>query len=320
MNKEKYNEFCRENYVPIYSKPWWMDAVCGENNWDVWLYDNGEKILAAMPYYLETRGTYKYITKAPLTQANGIIFSEDPSRKRVTEEEFREKVINKACEFIDSMKLDVYEQQYHWKFDNWSPFFWNNFTCVLRYTYVIEDTTDMNEVFESFSANYRKNIRKGQRNTVVCEDIGMERFYEEHEKVFLKQGIPCPISFEFWKKFYDATQLNEAGKMIVAKDLEGNIHSLMYLVWDEEAMYPILGGYMPEYANSQSYPALTYHSINMAHEKGLKYDFEGSMIQRIAKSFRQFGGFPKPYYRIRKVYNPEIVQKEAEDYIKKIQK
>ena len=43
------------------------------------------------------------------------------------------------------------------------------------------------------------------------------------------------------------------------------------------------------------------------------------MIQRIAKSFRQFGGKPMPYYRIRKVFNPEIVRKEAEDYIQKVQ-
>ena len=43
------------------------------------------------------------------------------------------------------------------------------------------------------------------------------------------------------------------------------------------------------------------------------------MIQRIAHSFRQFGGVPKPYYRIRKVFNPEIVRREAEEYILRIQ-
>ncbi len=36
-NKEKYQAFCEHTYVPIYSKPWWMDAVCGPENWDVWL-------------------------------------------------------------------------------------------------------------------------------------------------------------------------------------------------------------------------------------------------------------------------------------------
>lgn len=73
---------------------------------------------------------------------------------------------------------------------------------------------------------------------------------------------------------------------------------------------------MPEYQNLETYNALIWNSIKFAHEKGLKYDFEGSVIKRISKSFREFGGDPKPYFRIRKVFNPEIVRQEAEDLIK----
>ena len=318
-NKEKYAEFCKITYIPIYSKPWWLDSVCGPENWDVWMYDNGEEALASMPYYMEQRGKYRYITKAPLTQNNGLLFKRDDTRKPVTVAELQEKVINAACEFIKEQHLDVFEQQFHRSFQNWSPFFWNNYTCILRYTYVIEDTSDMEKVAEDFSANYRKNIRKGQRLTQVSMDITKETFFEEHEKIFLKQGLTSPISREFWYGLFEACQAHEAGQLICAKDETGNIHSLMYVIWDEETAYPILGGYMPEFSNSQSYPALTYHSICMAHDRGLAYDFEGSMIQRIAKSFRQFGGTPMPYYRIRKVFNPEIVRKEAEDYIRLVQ-
>ena len=63
---------------------------------------------------------------------------------------------------------------------------------------------------------------------------------------------------------------------------------------------------------------LIWHGIEEAIQLGLVYDFEGSVIQRIAKSFREFGGVPKPYFRIRKVFNPEIVRNEAECYIKAI--
>lgn len=322
-NKEKYELFCQQTYVPIYSKPWWMDVVCGgPENWDVWLYESGDNILAAIPYYMERRGAegqYRYITKAPLTQNNGLLFKQDDTRKAVTAAELQEKVINEACNFIKSLELDVYEQQFHYSFQNWQPFFWNNYTNIVRYTYVIEDTSDMERVFSEFSANYRKNIRKGQRLTRVCTDIAPDVFYNEHEKIFQKQGLPSPISRDFWDRFYNACQAHDAGQLICARDDEDNIHSLMYVIWDEKSAYPILGGYMPEYSNSQSYPALTYHSICMAHEKRLAYDFEGSMIQRIAHSFRQFGGVPKPYYRIRKVFNPEIVRKEAEEYILRVQ-
>lgn len=318
-NKEKYLQFCNSTYIPIYSKPWWMDAVCGAENWDVWLYESGQDVLAAMPYYMEQRGDFRYITKAPLTQNNGILFREEPGQKGVTKAEMQERVIHAACAFIKTLSVDVYEQQYHYSFQNWQPFFWNNYTNVLRYTYVIEDTSDLDRVNNQLTSNYRKNIRKGQRSTTVSSDITPELFYEEHTKVYKKQGLPVPFSREFWDRLYMACQIHESGKMLCARDEAGNLHALLFVVWDEQTIYLLMGGYMPEFSSSQAYSALIWHSICMAHERGLAYDFEGSMIQRVAKSFRQFGGIPKPYYRIRKVFNPEIVRKEAEDYIKRVQ-
>lgn len=319
-NKERYAEFCKKEYVQIYSKPWWMDVVCGENNWDVWLYESGGNILAAMPYYMEKRGDYKYITKAPLTQINGILFAEDKKAKVVSIAERQEKIIQAACEYIRDLKVDVYEQQYAYTFTNWQPFYWNNYTNILRYTYVINDTSCPEKIMEGMSANYRKNVRKGQRITYVSEEITKEQFYEEHKKIFDKQGKEVPISEKKWNELYKVCQEHDCGKIICAKDEFGNIHGVMYLVWDEKSMYPILGGYIPEFSSSQAYPALTYYSICMAGKMGLKYDFEGSMIKRIAKSFREYGGEPVPYYRIRKVFNPEIIREEAEKVISELKK
>ena len=317
--KEQYEAFCQGTYVPIYSKPWWLDAICGAENWDVWLYESGGTVMAAMPYYMERRGSYRYITKAPLTQNNGIIFKEDPKRKFAKEASLQEKIISAACEYIESLKLDVYEQQYVHTFTNWSPFFWHNYTSLLRYTYIIEDTSSMEKIWADFTPEYRNEIRKGQKLVEVAEDLPADVFYAEHEKIFAKQGLKCPFSEELWNRLYAACQEHGAGKTYYAKDAEGNIHAVLYLIWDERYMYHLLGGSMPEYSYSQAYSVLTYHGIEQAHKRGCAYDFEGSMIQRIARSFRQYGGKPMPYYRIRKVFNPEIVRKEAEDYIRRVQ-
>lgn len=321
-NKERYSEFCKITYVPIYSKPWWLDAVCGPENWDVWLYStesDNQSIMAAMPYYMERRGPYRYITKPPLTQNNGIIFKSDKNRKIVSQAQLEEKAINAACVFIQNLDVDVYEQQFSPLFQNWQPFFWNHYTCTPRYTYIIQDTSDLNKVKMNFTSNCRKNIKKGQQLTTITSDISEDTFYSHHEKVFLRQGRQCPFSKELWHRLYRACVKNESGQIFCTKDSAKNIHSLLFLVWDEESVYHLLGGYMPEFSSSQSYSALTYHGICFAHEKALAYDFEGSMIRQIAVAFRQFGGMPTPYYRIRKVFNPEIVRKETEDYIHLIQ-
>lgn len=317
-NREGYVQFCKSTYVPIYSKTWWMDAVCGAENWDVWLYESGGAITAAMPYYAETRGEYKYITKAPLTQNNGIVFKTEKEIKSDTIARFQEHVINAADDFIKGLGIDVYEQQYHYSFDNWLPFFWNGYTAITRYTYVIGDTSDEETMWGNISSSYRNMIRKGYKTAKICEGYDADEFWNLHKKVFEKQGMECPFSYDLWVRLYTASTAHGCGKILYAKDAEGNVLSVLFLVWDEQSVYHLLGGSMPEYQHLQTYNMLTWEGIKMASHMGLKYDFEGSVIKRISKSMRQFGGKPMPYFRIRKVFNPDIIRAEAESQIQAV--
>lgn len=319
-NKEKYKKFCEKNYSPIYSKSWWLDAICGPDNWNVWLYEKGQDILAAMPFYYEKRGKYFYITKAPLTQNNGIIFSEISNQKIVAKQKFQEEVIDSACNFISSSGIDVYEQQYQPTFVYWLPFFWRYYTSITRFTYVIEDTSNLSTVWDDISSKYRSKIKKGSRCTSLRENLDPELFYHEHEKIFLKQGLQCPFSRELWMRLFSACQQHEACKILYRITEDEKVSSLMFLVWDEKRIYQLLAGSIPEYQHFDSYDSLIWDGIQLAHEKGLKYDFEGSVIKRISKSFREFGAVPERYYRIRKVFNPEILQAEFEQNLCQLKK
>lgn len=318
-NKEKYDDLCKLVYVPIYSKPWWLDAVCSPKNWDVWICEESGTILAAMPYYFENRNGRKYITKAPLSQNNGIIFNYPVNAKPIARAVFEEKVIDRACEFIDSMELDVYEQQYQPSFTNWLPFFWNDYTEATRYTYVIADTSDLDGVWKRVSSKRRSVVRKGQRVSCYSEDISMGNFYKEHEKIYTKQGLECPFSYELWERLAGTVLEHNAGKISCRVTKDGNVAAVSFVVWDGKSLYKIMGGAIPEYSKLDAYSALTWDEIELAHDLGLKYDFEGSVIKRISKSFREYGAEPIPYFRIRKVFNPDIIIEEVENTICRMQ-
>jgi len=311
-NKVEYNDFVKKNYIPIYSQPWWLDAICGAGNWDVWLYKKGNEVLAAMPYYFENRNGYRYITKAPLTQNNGIIFHCDMNSKRQKVASFEEKVIDSMVEWLDSMNIDVYEQQYVHTFNNWQPFFWNGFKCIIRYTYIIEDTSDLEKVKLNYSAKLRNDLKKGERNSQLIGTLEPEQFYCEHEKIFLKQDLQCPFSKELWLRLYEACVEHNSGKTVCIYNHEGKISSLAFFVWDDRYVYLLMGGGIPELSSENTFGFLVHKGIELASSMGKGFDFEGSMIKRIAKAFRDYGGIPMPYYRIRKVYNPEIIQMEAD--------
>lgn len=319
-NKEEYKEFCERHYVQIYSKPWWMDAVCGPENWDVWLYKKGNEVQAAMPYYKEKRGKYNYITKAPLTQINGIIFSypNNGNLKECTKQDYEERVINAANEFIRESGVDVYEQQYQYDFSYWLPFFWHGYSAITRVTYVIDNTSNVENLWNNISYKYRNSIKKGQKNGKLGIGLTKEEFYIEHEKVFKKQGLSCPFSYDLWCSLFDACNEHNSCKILYEKNVQGKISSLLFLVWDEKSMYHLLGGNIPEFQTLETYNALTWEAIKLASNMGKKYDFEGSVIKRISKSFREFGGEPKRYYRIRKIFNEDIIKMECEQQIEKL--
>ena len=60
--KEKYKEFCEENpNIPIFSQPWWLDAVSEGGIWDV---ASRERRLdeATMPYYIRRDMDFFFFT------------------------------------------------------------------------------------------------------------------------------------------------------------------------------------------------------------------------------------------------------------------
>lgn len=310
-NKEKYQSFCKSTYIPVFSQPWWMDAVCGEDNWDVFVVEKGGIYVAAMPYYHEERNGYQLITKAKNTQNNGIIIKYPTDQKYTTKLGYEEAIINEIIDYIESLGLDKYEQQYHYSFTNWLPFFWRYYSEITRYTYVIENTEDMAQVEKGYSSSLRNCIRKGQKIVHISEkDILLDEFYKINRMSFERQGKEIPYSFDFVKRIYEAGKKQQAVKIMAAEDEKGNIHSVAFLVWDEEAVYFLLNGTNPEFKNSQANCYLIHESIKVASGMGKIFDFEGSVIKPIEKMFREYGGIRKPYFRIYKTFNKELKQLE----------
>ena len=94
-NKERYHQFCLNNsvYVPVFSRDWWMDAVCGPDQWDVYLVGDGMDIRAAFVYYLCEDQEGVCIKRAPITQNNGIIFKYPENQGVVAKQHYEEKIV-----------------------------------------------------------------------------------------------------------------------------------------------------------------------------------------------------------------------------------
>lgn len=304
-NKIAYKRFCESQYVPIFSQPWWLDAVCGENNWEVWIYRVGDSVLAAMPYKIDGQG--KSICRAPITQNNGVLIAYPKGQKYCSRLDYEDKIINSAIDYIESKQLESYEQQFHYTYTNWLPFFWRGYEGVVRYTYVINDTSELEIIVKNFDTNLRKNIKKAMKIVNIRQNLLPEKLYQLNSLTFSRQGREqMPHSYETVASIISACEAHSCCKILYAEDAEKNIHGAILLVWDEQSMYYLLSGSDPQYRSSQANSLLIYEGIKLASQKGLKFDFEGSVVKQIECNFRQFGGIRMPYFRISKRFTDDL--------------
>ncbi|MGN0711637.1 MAG: GNAT family N-acetyltransferase [Anaerovoracaceae bacterium] len=305
-NKKAYTEFCKKTYIPIFSQSWWMDIVCGKENWNVITVESKGNIIAAMPYYLKEQEGKRIITKPKLTQNNGVIIDYPPKQSYIKKLDYEEKILNKIIEEIEELDIDKYEQQYHYSFDNWLPFFWNGYKEMTRYTYVIEDTSDEEQILKNFSSSARNKLRKAKNQVNIIESEDIDKFYSVNELTYARQDRETPFEKELVRKLYNGCRERNCGKIFFAVDEDEQVHSVAFIVWDDRSVYYLVNGTDPKYKASQANTLLIYHSIIYASQLNKSFDFEGSVIQPIEQAFRQFGGIRKPYFRIFKEFNEDV--------------
>lgn len=301
-NKEKYKELCKTKDIPLFSQYYWMDAVCGPNNWDVIVVEENNNIVGTLAYYLNNIEDEVEIRKAPLTQNNGIIYYYPKGLKYDRMLSFEYKVADAVIDELEKLNIKRFRQYFHHSFSNWLPFYWRGYSQSTRYTYIIEDTSNLEQLYNSFNGNVRKHLKKAKEIVTVNRGMGSKAFYELNEKTYIRQGVDIPYSFELFNKLYENLARNEALEVFYAVDQGENIHSAALFAWDSKSVYYLMSGSVEELRDSQSLTLLIYEGIKLANRLGKSFDFEGSMKKNIERFFRQFGAEQKQYFDIQKAF------------------
>jgi len=300
ISREKYREFCqKESSIPIFSQAWWLDAVCGKDNWSVILIEKGGKICASMPYYIKKKYGQTIIKHPLLTQTLGIYFKYPTGQKYSKKLSFEKDMINQIVDQLP--KFDKFTKSFNYKITNLLPFHWREFSINVDYTYTIESIS-MEELEKTLETNTRGRIRKAIKYGVeVYESDDIKKFYELNKMTFVRQQVDIPYSFEFINNLYQKCKEHNACKIYFAKDSSGFVIACNFLIYDETKVYYLMGGIDPSKKDLGGMDIIQYESIKFALKNNKVFDFEGSMIESLEKYTRGFGAIQKPYFRVTKV-------------------
>lgn len=301
----KYRILCdQEPTIPLFSQAWWLDATAGVGAWDVALVEkNNDAIVAALPYVLRKRYGFTLLGQPALTQTLGPWLRESSgksSTKLAQQKDWLQALIAQLPDFAH------YTQNWNWKIGNWLPFYWANFQQTTHYTYILDQLGDEKVLWQGLQENIRGDIKKASSrfNLRVREDLTVDDFLVLNRMTFARQKMALPYTEAFVHKLDQACDSRQARKIFIAEDEQGRRHAGVYMVWDANSAYYLMGGGDPELRNSGATSLCMWAAIKFAATVSQRFDFEGSMIEPVEKFFRAFGAQQTPYFSISKTTSP----------------
>jgi len=175
-NKIIYNKLCEKEFsIPIFSQAWWLNAVAGEKNWNIVMVKSNNEILATLPYYRKNLYGFTILTQPVFTQNLGpwLKTSEAKYSKMLSQQKnLLQKLYNQLPKF------DYYKHNWHYSLTNWLPLYWHGFEASTRYTYVIEDLSDIDFIWGSLKENIRWDVLKAQNKIGISvrSDLPIDDF------------------------------------------------------------------------------------------------------------------------------------------------
>ncbi|MDR3195028.1 MAG: GNAT family N-acetyltransferase [Tannerella sp.] len=297
MSKEAYHTLCRtEESIPLFSRDWWLDAVCGKANWTALLIEENNRVQAAWPLYLPRP---RLVTMPPYTRATGIWFA--PASSDTKYASLLEHRQNLCKQLIGQLRIRSFQQNFPCSFTDWLPFYWEGFRQTTRYTYLLHDLKDTEQCWLRASQNIRRNITRAREKyrLTVRKGIPVDDFLRVQSLTFERQQQKNRQPESVLRRLIDVCRERQQGDLWGGYDDRGRLHAAVFIAWQpQQAACYMAGGGDPSLRASGAHSLIMWEAIRYVSDFCTVFDFEGSMLPGVERFFRQFGGIQTPYFNI----------------------
>jgi Acetyltransferase (GNAT) domain len=280
----------------IYCKSWWLDAVCPDAYELIAIRDGG-LIRAGMALPITRERGRSIVQMPPLTQTLGPLLHPPPGQKYESQLTYEIKILRELVAAIPP--ADEFFINCSQKFTNWLPFHWAGYSQATRYTYEIDDLTDLRAVYDGMSDKTRNIIRKAEKAGIRIEERDdLASVLPLFEMTYTRQGMEFPYDSALIARLEHGALANAGRKIFVARDGVGRLHAALYVIHTAQRTYYIMQGTDPDLRASGAPLLAHWHAIQFAATVSKRYDFVGSMMENVERVFRSFGAVQKPYFSI----------------------
>ena len=268
----------------VFEQPWWLDIVA-PGEWGEVTVKEGDETVARLPYVLQSGR----IVMPPLTQTLGPWIKPEYRQFQPGNTQ-----LSKQKELISALLGQLpRHKSFHVTFDSANeyilPYRWLGYRYEPEFSYRLTDLCDTDALYAALNKTAKKNIKAARNKTTLVEQPTAKMLMDLLDKTFGAQGRKWPHDRDLTRRIIEKSVENGHGKLLVAQDGEGNLHSGAFLLYDEKVCYYLLGGSDSAFRSSGAQSLVLWESIRFASTVSKAFDFEGSNVEGIENFFRQFG-------------------------------
>ena len=299
INSEQLTQFLVKNNIEnVFLSEKFMECFSEVKPYGIFSADNQLKGVFILQQFKRLK-FLKQLSNPSFTPNCQLIFNNEAKNnaKKNSEEK---KIMQAIVDFLENRKESIISISFPENWIDFQPFYWNNYKVITKYTYQISLAKTEEKILDSMSTERRKNISKAQKDGVtVSKEIPTKETlsliintFDKQKKSIDKNAIES-IFLKVGNEFNSAC--------FVAKNKEGKIIAVSFYLFIDNKMLYLFGGYDTLNKHEGAGALTMWEAILYAKKKGFKvFDFEGSMVPKIEKYFRGFGGELAPYFRVNK--------------------
>ena len=294
--RERYDAFVDASpQYSLYCHTWWLDAVA-PGRYDILTVESGGGIKAAWPIVWAEEGYRRRAVMPELTHKLGILLA--PFHGKYVEELSRDHEVIDAL--LDQLPPGMtFIQRFHESFTNWLPFGWKDYRPATGCTYVFEDLSNVDAVWDGMRRGARTEIRKAEKRGLRIRDSDdVERFYAMVAEIYRRQGKKTPYSFSYLARIDEACRKNAGRKILIAEQADGTPCAGRFMAYDQRAAFLLCGGILDVMRGSGANSLVDWEMIKFAATVSKRFDFTGSSSPKIEPYLRTFGARRMSYFVI----------------------
>ncbi len=292
-NQKIYKDFfgqCRDVF-PVSMHPWNLDVMT-DGKWDAVILQKGTDVHAVWPYYLKKKYGIAYITMPVLTKWMGPVFNPKIGQQK------RASIIREMMDQFPSVSYQ--DQNFPYENIDWSPFEWVGLEQSIKYSFRIDLRQGISALKSGMIKQYQKIIDQFPAEAFkIYRDDDIVGFYAKSKDIFHQQGLNIPYSLDQLSSQFKASEVHDQGALFSIKDGDGQIHSSVFLLWDDTSCYTHVIVDDKALRSSKASFYLIWYLMLFAKDTLQKdfFDFEGSMIKGVQEVRKNFGALPVMYHR-----------------------